>query len=145
MELTSSSFAASQEMPQKLGKRADNISPQLSWNNAPAGTKSFALAEVDTHPVARGYVHWLVADIPEGVNVLGEGAADGAMPASSHEVKPYTGPFPPSGTHDYEFTLYALDTAKLDVPDDASLEQFTKAVAPHSLATAKLVGKFTKA
>jgi phosphatidylethanolamine-binding protein (PEBP) family uncharacterized protein len=38
------------------------------------------------------------------------------MPAGSREVRPYAGPFPPSGTHDYEFTLYALKTDRLDLP-----------------------------
>jgi Raf kinase inhibitor-like YbhB/YbcL family protein len=145
MELGSSSFAANQEIPRRYGKRAENISPQLSWRDPPEGTRSFALAMVDTHPIARGYVHWLVADIPANVSALNEGAAAGGMPAGSRELTPYAGPFPPSGTHDYEFTLYALDTAKLDMPDDASLRRFTEAAERHALATAKLVGRFTRA
>jgi phosphatidylethanolamine-binding protein (PEBP) family uncharacterized protein len=54
------------------------------------------------------------------------------------------GPFPPSGTHHYEFTLYALKTEKLDLPEKVSLETFMKAVEQSSLATAKLVGKFAR-
>jgi phosphatidylethanolamine-binding protein (PEBP) family uncharacterized protein len=45
-----------------------------------------------------------------------EGAPGTAMPAGSREVKPYAGPFPPSGTHEYEFTLYGLETERLDLP-----------------------------
>lgn len=66
------------------------------------------------------------------------------MPSGSREVKPYAGPFPPSGTHDYEFTLYALETDRLDLPRKVSFDAFTRAVEPHALATAKLVGRFTK-
>jgi Raf kinase inhibitor-like YbhB/YbcL family protein len=144
MELRSSSFADSQEMPQKHGKKIENISPQLSWQDPPEGTKSFALAMVDRHPIAQNYVHWLVADINANTTALQEAAAEHGMPSGSREVKPYAGPFPPSGTHDYEFTLYALRTEKLDVPMEASLQQFTDAVEPNTLATAKLVGRFTK-
>jgi phosphatidylethanolamine-binding protein (PEBP) family uncharacterized protein len=66
------------------------------------------------------------------------------MPPKAQQLKPYAGPFPPSGTHDYELTLYALDAERLDVPTDAALQEFTGAVEPHTLGTAKLVGKFTK-
>jgi Raf kinase inhibitor-like YbhB/YbcL family protein len=102
------------------------------------------LSVVDRHPVARDYVHWLVVDIDASVTSLEEGASGAAMPAGSREVRPYAGPFPPSGTHAYEFTLYALETDRLGLPRKVSLDAFAKAVEPHALATAKLVGRFTK-
>jgi Raf kinase inhibitor-like YbhB/YbcL family protein len=144
MVLRSSAFDDGQEIPQKHGKKINNVSPHLYWEDAPQGTKSFALSVVDRHPVAGNYVHWLVADIDAGVTSLKEGAAAVAMPARSREIKPYAGPFPPSGTHDYEFTLYALNTDRLDLPARTSLDAFTNAVEPHALATATLVGSFTK-
>ncbi|MDV3222127.1 YbhB/YbcL family Raf kinase inhibitor-like protein [Intrasporangium sp.] len=144
MQLTSSSFAPSQEIPQKYGKRADNTSPQLAWTDAPAGTRSFALTVVDWHPVAQGYIHWMVCELPATTSALDEGAASGAMPPGARQVRPYAGPFPPSGTHDYEFTLYALDVERLDVPDGAPLDAFMSAAQPHTLATATLVGRFTR-
>jgi len=144
MVLNSSAFGDGQEIPQKHGKKIENISPQLSWMGAPSETKSFALSMVDRHPVAGNYVHWLVVDIDAGVTSLREAASGSGMPAGSREVEPYAGPFPPSGTHDYEFTLYAVKTDRLDLPTKASLDAFTRAVAPNALATARLVGKFTK-
>jgi Raf kinase inhibitor-like YbhB/YbcL family protein len=144
MVLNSSAFGDGQEIPQKHGKKIENISPQLSWMGAPSETKSFALSMVDRHPVAGNYVHWLVVDIDAGVTSLREAASGAGMPAGSREVEPYAGPFPPSGTHDYEFTLYAVKTDRLDLPTKASLDAFTRAVEPNALATARLVGKFTK-
>jgi Raf kinase inhibitor-like YbhB/YbcL family protein len=144
MVLSSSAFEHGHEMPQQYGKQIANVSPPLSWTDAPPDTRSFALSVVDRHPVAGNYVHWLVADIAAGVTSLPEGAAGAAMPAGAREVRPYAGPFPPSGTHDYEFTLYALKTDRLDVPEQVSLEAFTNAVEPNVLATATLVGTFTK-
>jgi Raf kinase inhibitor-like YbhB/YbcL family protein len=144
MSLTSSSFPNGGEIPQKHGKKVRNVSPQLSWTDAPEETRSFALALVDTHPVARGYVHWLVVDIDPATTSLPEGAADGAMPAGSRELVPYAGPFPPSGTHAYEFTLYALDTETIALPADVPLEEFKARIKDRTLATARIVGDFTK-
>jgi phosphatidylethanolamine-binding protein (PEBP) family uncharacterized protein len=79
------------------------------------------------------------------VTSLKEGASGRAlMPAGSRELKAYGGPNPPSGSHDYEFTQYALKTEKLDLPEKVPLETFTKAVEQSSLATAKLVGTFAR-
>jgi Raf kinase inhibitor-like YbhB/YbcL family protein len=130
MVLSSSAFEDGQEIPEKHGKKIANVSPPLSWEAAPRATRSFALSVVDRHPVAGNYVHWLVVDIGAEVTSLPEAAAGAAMPAGSREVSPYAGPFPPSGTHDYEFTLYALKTDRLDLPGKVSLEAFTKAVEP---------------
>lgn len=145
MALSSSAFKDAEAMPFKYARAGQNVSPPLAWENAPQGTKSFALAVVDRHPVARNMIHWLVTDIGADVTSLKEGASGSAqMPAGAKELKPYVGPFPPSGTHDYEFTLYALKTEKLDLPKQVSLETFAKAAEQNSLATTKLVGKFTK-
>jgi Raf kinase inhibitor-like YbhB/YbcL family protein len=144
MSLGSSSFRDGGDIGQKHGKKFANVSPQLSWTGAPAETRSFALAVVDTHPVARGYVHWLVVDIDPATTFLPDGAADRAMPAGSRELRPYAGPFPPSGTHDYEFTLYALDAETLPLPANVTLERFMASVGDRTLAAARIVGRFTK-
>jgi Raf kinase inhibitor-like YbhB/YbcL family protein len=142
--LTSPAFEHGQEMAQECGKKLQNISPPLVWEGAPEGTRSFALALVDRHPVAGNYVHWLVADIDPKRTSLERGAGNGSGLRDARELKPYAGPFPPSGTHDYEFTIYALDTSTLDLRPGASLEEFTRIAQAHSLATATLVGMFTK-
>jgi phosphatidylethanolamine-binding protein (PEBP) family uncharacterized protein len=42
----------------------ENISPQLSWSGAPAGTKSFVLTMIDTSVKPAQWSHWVVVDIP---------------------------------------------------------------------------------
>jgi Raf kinase inhibitor-like YbhB/YbcL family protein len=140
--LQSPAFDGGQEMAQKYGKKADNVSPPLEWEGAPEGTRSFALSFIDIHPIAQGYVHWLVADISPHLSSLPEGAA--GKPSGWTEIKPYVGPFPPSGTHDYEFTLYALRTDRLALQPGATLESFRRGAEQSSLATARLIGEFTK-
>jgi Raf kinase inhibitor-like YbhB/YbcL family protein len=141
--LKSPAFEDGQEIAQKYGKKAQNVSPPLEWDGAPEGARAFALAFVDIHPIARDYVHWLVTDISPQLSSLSEGAAGGRTSGFT-EVTPYAGPFPPSGTHDYEFTLYALRTDSLGVRPGATLQEFRRAAEHNSLATATLIGKFTK-
>jgi Raf kinase inhibitor-like YbhB/YbcL family protein len=142
--LTSPAFEHGQEMAQEFGKKVQNVSPPLAWDGAPEGTKSFALAVVDRHPVAENYLHWLVVDIDPQRSSLERGAATGSGLADARQFQPYVGPFPPSGTHDYEFTLYALNTETLDLRSSPSLEEFTRAAEASSLAKSTLVGKFTR-
>jgi Raf kinase inhibitor-like YbhB/YbcL family protein len=139
----SPAFDNGQELAQKYGKEAGNVSPPLGWEHAPQGTRSFALALVDLDPIARNYVHWLVADISLKISSLPE-AMSGDRTSAFNEIKPYIGPSPPYGTHDYEFTVYALRTDSLDVRHGANLQEFTQAAQRESLAAATLIGKFTK-
>jgi Raf kinase inhibitor-like YbhB/YbcL family protein len=143
MHVSSTSFDEGQEIPRRCGKDFDNVSPQLSWSDAPPDSRSFAVSAVDRDPVAANYVHWLVVDIDAGVTSLREGASGEEMPSGAREITPYVGPFPPSGTHNYEFTVYALGTEHLELPRKASLEAFADAVEPHVLGSATIVGQFT--
>jgi Raf kinase inhibitor-like YbhB/YbcL family protein len=71
---------------------------------------SFALVVDD--PDARGFVHWVVFDIRGGSSgSLPEGVRPADAPPQGRNdmgQKGYTGPCPPSGTHRYRFTLWAL-------------------------------------
>lgn len=143
MELHSTSLDDAGAIDAKYGKKGENISPQLSWSGAPQGTASFVLTLIDLDPIARGYVHWVVTGIPADATEVPENAAATGLPAGAHESRAYAGPFPPSGTHEYEFTLYAVGAAAV-VPAKAPLDQIMHAIDPHVLARAKLVGAFTK-
>ena len=111
-----------------FGCSGGNISPQLSWSGAPAGTKSFALTMYDPDaPKGSGWWHWIVVNIPAAATKFDSGASGKSLPAGSLEVrtdfgKPgYGGPCPPPGApHRYVFTLYALKVDKLDVDAQAS-------------------------
>lgn len=143
VQLSSSSFEDGHEIPRRYGRRGQNVSPELSWSDPPPETQSFAVAMVDTHPDAAGYVHWLVTDIEPQTFELPEGAAQKSMPSAAVQSTPYVGPNPPSGTHDYEITLYALATPHLELPRGASLEEFLDAAESYALDAASLVGSFS--
>jgi len=153
MEISSSAFKDGDKIPIQYvmpGAGGKNISVPLSWKNVPAGTKSFALLMVDPHPVAQNWVHWLVVNIPVNTAAIEEGASRKRMPPGSVELQNsfgdigYGGPQPPRGTgdHPYVFTLYALNTEKLNLGMNTSLSFFKKALEGKVLASATLTARY---
>jgi hypothetical protein len=142
VRLTSTDFDQGGVLDTKHGKKFDDVSPQLSWSEVPADTASLVLTVVDPHPVARGFVHWFIDGIPPADGELPAGA--GASVTVGRELRPYYGPNPPSGTHDYVFTLYALDADAPELPKKTSVDAFLEASQGHIVATASLTGSFTK-
>lgn len=151
-EVKSDAFADGEQMPIKYAGTTivggQNMSPPLAWDGAPAGTKSFALICVDRNPVANDWVHWAVINIPAETSSLAEGASGAKMPVGVEELvntfgeKGWGGPTPPTGTgpHEYEFILYALSSAKIEINGAPSLTQFEEAVKADTLGTAKIKG-----
>ncbi|ELV7518146.1 YbhB/YbcL family Raf kinase inhibitor-like protein [Photobacterium damselae] len=110
-----------------FGHDGDNISPQLAWENAPEGTKSFAVTCFDPDaPTDCGFWHWQVINIPAETTELEQGAsgklAAGLEMRNDYGFNGFGGACPPEGhgMHRYQFTVWALPVEKLDVPDDAS-------------------------
>ena len=115
-----------------FGCSGQNVSPQLSWENAPVGTKSFAITMYDKDaPTGSGFWHWTVFDLPATTMELKSGAGNAAnnlLPQNAiqgktdYGVPGYGGPCPPPGHgfHQYVFTVYALKTEKLGVDATAS-------------------------
>jgi hypothetical protein len=129
-----------------------NVSPPLEWTNPPAGTKSFALICYDTHTIANNWIHWLVVDIPADVRQLEEGASGTDKMKGARELtntfgfKGWGGPMPPegSGTHNYEFHLYALSVEKLDLSGRVTFQEFQNAISGKVVAEAVLVGTYSR-
>jgi Raf kinase inhibitor-like YbhB/YbcL family protein len=136
-----------------FGCQGANLSPALSWSNAPTGTQSFALLVHDPDaPTGSGWWHWLIYNIPPSVTSLAAGAGDakkgllpqGAVQGRSDFGTPgYGGPCPPPGKpHHYFFRLYALKVPKLDLPADASAALIGFNVHAQSLGSTELVGLY---
>jgi Raf kinase inhibitor-like YbhB/YbcL family protein len=138
MKLTSMDLIDGGALDLRHGKMFDNVPPQLGWTGAPPETSSYLLALVDIHPEARGYVHWVVDQIAAEVGEIELGG-----PVIGRELVPYAGPFPPSGTHEYVFTLYALDDSAPVLPATATLDDARAELDGHVLGTATLTGSFT--
>ncbi len=115
-----------------FGCTGQNKSPQLSWENAPEGTKSFAVTMYDPDaPTGSGWWHWLVFDIPANSNELVAGAGDVTLKLTpegtiqsitDYGANGYGGPCPPEGhgIHQYIITVYALKTDTLGLNKDTN-------------------------
>ncbi|HEY3521639.1 MAG TPA: YbhB/YbcL family Raf kinase inhibitor-like protein [Rhodanobacteraceae bacterium] len=202
MKMWSESFADGAPIPSEFafGKRGDNEpcvlsanrNPHLAWSDAPADTRSCALACIDVDVPSRGddvnqqgrtvsvdlprveFAHWLMIDIPadcgeiaagacsDGITARGKRDPDG--PKGSRQGRNdytgwfasdadmsgvylgYDGPCPPwndARLHHYQFRLYALGVAKLDLPDQFDWQQVQQALRGHVLAQAQWVGTYS--
>ena len=130
-QITPGSNIADEQVFNSFGCQGANVSPALSWQGAPSGTKSFAITVYDPDaPTGSGWWHWVVFNIPASANGLPKNAGNperqlapaGSVQSRTDFGKPgYGGPCPPAGDkpHRYQFTVYALKTDKLPLADDA--------------------------
>ena len=132
--LTSTSISEGEQLSsdfvfQGFGCEGGNESPQLSWSNAPEGTKSFAITAYDPDaPTGSGWWHWNVVNIPASVDSIPQDASfEGTLPAAALEIRndygvtAFGGACPPPGeVHRYIFTVYALGTEQLELPENPS-------------------------
>jgi Raf kinase inhibitor-like YbhB/YbcL family protein len=143
MQLTSEAFAEGGAIPSDHTCDGSDTSPPLKWSEVPDGTGAFALIVDD--PDARGFVHWVLTDIPGDRRELGAGEGDhvGVPGANDFGRIGWAGPCPPSGRHRYVFTLYALE-APLGLSEGAGADQARSAIAERSLGEAQLTGVYTR-
>lgn len=155
--LSSTSFKDGTLLPKKMAGDnkanpncvGENVSPELSWKNPPAGTVSYAL--IMTDPEGRnglGVDHWHAYGIAASVTSFAEGETTknsdkyvgGVGTAKqTHYMGPCT---PPGAPHHYTFVLVAtdLDTKAL-APGLTRLELLAK-LDGHVKGAAGLVGLF---
>lgn len=145
MKITSSSFAHNQNIPPKYTCDGENINPPLQFSDIPADAKSLVLISDDPDAPMGTWVHWILWNIdPKTTEISEKSVPAGAIEGTtSFGETGYGGPCPPSGVHRYFFKLYALDT-KLDLPISAKKEDLEKAMQQHILASAEMIGLYTR-
>jgi hypothetical protein len=143
MRLKSGNFEDGGRIPSEFTCDGRDVSPQLSWEDVPGGTKSFALSVVDPDAPGGSFIHWLVCGIPEDVDEVDQGSLPEGVKQIRNDFgkKDYGGPCPPSGTHRYVFTLYALDTEHLEGVNEYN---FFEKVEEHTLGKAELMGLYER-
>lgn len=148
--LTSEAFEEGGAIPEANSCDGVSDSPPLAWEEPPDGVLSFALIMRDPDAPGGDFVHWILYNIPPGVSDLpatlpglGGIAHTGEHGVNSTGTQSYIGPCPPSGTHRYFFTLYALDTElAFDAAPDAA--ELTSAMEGHVLGQAILMGTYER-
>jgi Raf kinase inhibitor-like YbhB/YbcL family protein len=128
-----------------------NTSPQLSWEGAPDGTKSFTVTCFDPDaPTPSGFWHWVLVDLPADVTSLDTGAASGELPGNAFHVrndggeKGFMGAAPPPGdqVHRYYFVVHAVKEDSLGVDADVSPAVVSFNLAFKTLGRAILHGTY---
>lgn len=152
LTVTSDQFKDGETIPDSAPHRdvgGANRSPELSWTEGPAGTKSYAITCWDPDaPTTVGFCHWIRFDIPTGRTSLDEGAGSGGDLGTDGFTdwgeSTYGGMAPPAGDppHHYQFTVYALDIEKTGLDDHTTYAKFRFATKDHVLASGTLVGLY---
>jgi len=97
------------------GAAGGNESPQLTWRHAPHETRSFVVIAYD---VVAQFTHWAMYNIPADTTSLPQnagtaGSVYGVQNGNDFGYPGYGGPCPPPTSkpfsHEYRFTVYALD------------------------------------
>jgi Raf kinase inhibitor-like YbhB/YbcL family protein len=147
--LSSSSFQDGSSIARKFTCDGADTSPQLSWTEPPAGTKSFALLTDDPDAPVGNWNHWAAWNLPQTLRALPEGVAkearlpDGTQQGLNDFRKAgYNGPCPPPGKpHRYYFKLFALDM-KLELNPKAGKKELEAAMKGHILAQTDWMGRY---
>lgn len=139
MTLTSQAMPDGGTVPNEMvlngfGCSGGNLSPDLDWSGAPAGTKAFAVMMYDPDaPTGSGWWHWVAFNLPADATGLSVGASSDAMPGGTIESRTdfgtagYGGACPPAGAapHHYQITVYALpDLLPLDANASGAMVGF---------------------
>jgi Raf kinase inhibitor-like YbhB/YbcL family protein len=143
MKISSLAFNDHAEMPVKYAYATGNINPPLTISDIPPSAQSLSIIMHDPDAPSGDFVHWLVWNISTFSNAI----AAGSTPAEANQGlndfghNRYDGPAPPSGTHRYVFTLYAI-AIRLALPNGSSRSELEAAMTDRILATAELTGLY---
>ena len=149
--VTSSDVTDGQPLKDDQVAELGNTSPQLSWEGAPDGTKSYVVTCFDPDaPTPSGFWHWVLVDLPADVTSLDTGAAAGALPGKAFHVRNdggdsgFMGAAPPPNdqVHRYYFVVHAVGEDSLGVDAGASPAVVSFNLAFKTLGRAIITGTY---
>jgi len=157
MQVSSASFADGGTIPVLHGNNTDacggkGVTPQVSWLNLPAGTRSVAVLLSDPDgAMGLGVSHWVAYNIAAERGQLkeGEAQADGHGATVGKNVrgeKIYRGPCPGIGDapHHYTLTVIATDLPPTALPAGLTREELMSALKGHALGGQSVIGKYSR-
>jgi Raf kinase inhibitor-like YbhB/YbcL family protein len=143
--VTSTVFGEGQRIPTEFTCDGPGRVPSVSWSGAPADAAALALVVDDPDAPQGTFTHWVVLDLPGSTREV----VDGELPPGAATAKnsggraSYYPPCPPSGTHHYRFTVYALDRPT-GLSTGVDLDSALKALEASTTAWGRLVGVYSR-
>lgn len=140
LTVTSTAFDNGGVIPEQYTCDGDGDVPPLAWSGERSGAESLAVVVDDPDAPSGTFVHWIVLDLPPGTTSLDEALPPGAVEAeNSAGDTGWTPPCPPSGTHRYRFTVYAL-SSPAGLEDGVGTDQALAAIDEAAVARGRLTG-----
>lgn len=143
MKIQSNAFIHNSKIPPLYTCDGEGVRPPLNISDIPEATKSLAIVVDDPDAPSRNFVHWLVWNIdPITVEIKSDTLPQGAVEGYNDARKiGWFVPCPPTGTHHYNFSIYALDFI-LDIPNISTKQELVEAMKGHILGGDTLVGLY---
>ncbi|MGI0088544.1 MAG: YbhB/YbcL family Raf kinase inhibitor-like protein [Nitrosotalea sp.] len=141
---SSSAFENNGMIPSQYTCDGDGLSPPLAIAGVPQTAKSLALTVVDADAPEGPFTHWIMWNISTNDTVFSAGD-DVAFPQgiTSAGTHGYNAPCPPTGTHRYFFTIYALDTI-LNLDQNATRSDLEQVMNGHIIDKTELIGRYSR-
>ena len=136
----------SNTIPKKYTCDGEGISPEISWDEVPEKTESFALIMegLDVPNRSNPLVLWVIYNIPGPLRAIASNSTPSEAKVGINDLgkKRYSAPCPKPGTHKqrYQVTLYSLDKTFVFLPDETTKEELVKAMKHHILAVTENIG-----
>lgn len=145
MNITSADFSEGGAIPSDYTCDAAGLRPNIRISGVPVETKSLAIVLHDPDAPSGTFVHWIVWNIdPAATEITSADPLTGAVQGLNGAGKRgYFAPCPPTGTHHYIFTLYALSD-KLTISASSDSTDLETAMQENILAQASLTGLYAR-
>jgi Raf kinase inhibitor-like YbhB/YbcL family protein len=147
MEIKSPLFNDNDFLPKKYTCDGEDVSPPLVITNVPEEAQSLVLIVFDPDAAQDGFTHWILFNIDPRTEVIEENSVpEGAeVGLNDSGQNSYTGACPPSGTHRYFFSLYALDVPlSLFKVENVGKKEIEEVMADHIIEQADLIGLYAR-
>ncbi|GFK93589.1 Putative lipoprotein LppC [Fundidesulfovibrio magnetotacticus] len=151
LSVSSPAFKDGERMPRQSGCEGGDRSPPLQVVGVPGEAKSLAILMTEQDSPRGQQPLWIAYNLAPTYISIAENQPrtrqlkGGGMQIALGNAKPgYTGPCPPAGvTRRYLIEVFALDSL-LDLPENATKQDFLLAVEGHILVRGWITGRYKK-
>lgn len=140
LSVTSASFNEGGVIPDGYTCTGGSQVPDIAWSGSLHGAKAIAVVVDDPDAPNGTFTHRVVLDLPPATTHLAADVPPGAHQGNNSAGKlGWTPPCPPSGTHHYRFTVFAL-SKPTGLPDGTPPDKALKDIISKTVAEGRLTG-----